>query len=258
MKPKNPPTTNHQLMAILNLTPDSFSDGGLYNTPEKAFAQIENLISDGADIIDIGAESTRPGSESITAEEEINRLKPVLKQFKNRFQIPLSIDTTKSQVAQFALDHGADIINDISGLNFDPKMPQTIAKSNATVVLMHTFGKPKTMQNNPTYKNLIQDIKTHLKNSIQTAQKAGIKNIIIDPGIGFGKTTEHNFEIIEKLSEFKSLGYPILVGTSNKSFLGSDVSNRLPQTLKTNQKALQNGASILRVHNIKAHKEILS
>jgi dihydropteroate synthase len=249
------------IMGILNLTPDSFSDGGEYLQPQKALKQIEKMITDGADIIDIGAVSTRPGAKEVKLEEEIARLKPILSQYKKQFSVPLSLDTTKAEVAKFGLDMGVDLINDISGLNADEKMGQVAASYNVPVVLMHIKGTPKTMQIKPEYNDVITDILADLKKSISKAKKAGIKKIIIDPGVGFGKTVEHNLEIIKNLKKFSDLGHPVLIGTSRKSFLGSisgnDEHNRLAETIASNVVAYFNGANFFRVHDVKLVKDAL-
>ena len=248
-------------MGIVNITPDSFSDGGQYLQPDQAMAHIETLIQEGADIIDIGAESSRPGASPLTAEEEISRLKPILTQYKSYFSIPLSVDTTKAEVAAFALDCGATIINDISGFRADPNLPKIVSRYKATVILMHMQGTPQTMQQHPHYESVIDRVKQALSESIQMAISAGIKDIIIDPGIGFGKTLNHNLDILKHLDKFKSLGYPLLIGTSRKSFIGTltgdAVENRLEGSIASGLFAVLKGAAILRVHDVKAHKKAL-
>ena len=251
-----------KLMGIVNITPDSFSDGGKYIQATQAMAHIETLIQEGADIIDIGAESSRPGATPLTAEEEIARLKPILIQYKAHFSTPLSIDTTKAEVASFALDLGADMINDISGFRADPTLPKVISQYKATAILMHMQGNPETMQHAPHYDSVIDTVKKSLSESIEIAKAAGIKDIIIDPGIGFGKTVDHNLELLQQLEQFKSLGYPILIGTSRKSFIGAitgeSVENRLEGSLASGLFAVIKGASILRVHDVKPHKKALN
>lgn len=251
------------LMGILNITPDSFSDGGKYLQIDEAITHAEHMIHEGADIIDIGGQSTRPGAQNISAEDEIKRVIPIIKQLRKISQIPLSIDTYHAQVAKHAIDAGVDIINDISGLNFDPNMAQIAGESGIPVVLMHIQGTPLTMQQNPQYTNLIRQITAYFEHSIELALKAGVKptHIILDPGIGFGKSMEHNLQIIHNLSELKTLGFPLLVGTSKKSFIGKllddEINERLIGTVVTNTIALVNGANIIRVHDVRELKETI-
>lgn len=246
------------VMGILNITPDSFSDGGKFFTVDQAIAQGIRMADEGADIIDIGAESTRPGSEPIPTDEELNRLLPVLEQLLKKIKIPISVDTYKSTVAEAALDVGAHIINDISGLRFDPLMKNVVARYQTPVIIMHIKGEPKNMQIAPYYDDVMGEISGYLEESIRRAVTAGIRkeNIIIDPGIGFGKRLEDNFEIIRRLSELKRLGCPILVGPSRKSFLGKVLnlppSERLEGTITAVAVAIQNGADIVRVHDVKS------
>lgn len=244
------------IMGILNVTPDSFSDGGKFFNPEMALRHAEEMIAAGVDIIDIGGESTRPGSDSISADEELNRVIPVIQDIKqNHPNSIISIDTTKSIVAEAALENGALIVNDISGFDFDDNMPGVVKKYNAAVILMHTLDLPKIMQNNPNYEDVVNQVYNDLSNKINKALKAGIKNIVVDPGIGFGKTVSNNFDLIRRLDEFKGLGFPILVGVSRKSFLGKslnlDVTNREESTLISETIAVQNGANIIRTHNFR-------
>ncbi|RAP34146.1 dihydropteroate synthase [Candidatus Marinamargulisbacteria bacterium SCGC AG-410-N11] len=249
------------VMGIVNITPDSFSDGGHFFSVDKALSHTEQLIKDGVDIIDVGAESTRPGSNSIELKEEISRLEPFLKKYKQYFDNSLSIDTTKAMVAELGLHYGADIINDISAMTNDPNMANIISREKCSVVLMHMQNKPKNMQENPSYSNVIKDIISWLKQRIDFAKKNNIDSIIIDPGIGFGKTDQNNIEIIKGIDQFIDLGYPCLVGTSNKSFLGnitgSKVNERLTETLAVNIKLLLQGVQIIRVHNVKEHVKAL-
>jgi len=213
------------------------------------------MIEDGADIIDVGGESTRPGSEPVPLEEELRRVIPVIKEIVKRTDVPISIDTYKSEVARQALDNGAVIVNDISGLRFDEKMVEVIAQYNASVVIMHIKGTPKTMQQNPCYDDVISEIYGYLSEGIERAQSYGIKQIIVDPGIGFGKRLVDNLEIIRRLREFKSLGYPILIGVSRKSFIGNilnlPVEERLEGTAGAVAISVWNGANIVRVHDVK-------
>jgi dihydropteroate synthase len=246
------------IMGVLNVTPDSFSDGSLYFNKDKAVQHALKLVEDGADIIDIGGESTRPGSEPISAKEEIRRTVPVIKAISKEIKIPISIDTYKSEVARCALDAGASIVNDISGLRFDPEMPKVVAKYGVPAIIMHIKGRPKDMQQNPVYEALIPEIMDYLRISIRLANKFGIPDnkIIIDPGIGFGKTFEHNLEIIKNLKEFTILGKPVAIGVSRKAFIGKilgDIppSERLEGTSAAVAISILNGANIIRVHDVK-------
>ncbi len=248
-------------MGILNVTPDSFSDGGKYIDTELAVDHALQMIDNGADIIDIGGESTRPGSDPVSEEEECKRVVPVIEKIKkiNR-EILISVDTYKSNVALKSLDVGADLVNDVSGLTFDPNMSTILSKTDAPVIIMHINGKPKTMQNNPSYGDLIEDIKFFLKNQVSLARKSGIKNenIILDPGIGFGKSYEHNFTILRRLNEISSLGYPIMIGPSRKAFIGDaldlPLDSRIEGTIATVVAGIINGAKIVRVHDVKEIK----
>ncbi len=246
------------IMGVLNVTPDSFSDGGLFFNEKKAIEHAIRLIEDGADIIDIGGESTRPGSEPVSVEEEIRRTIPVIKAILREIKVPISIDTYKAGVARQALDAGASIVNDISGLRFDPEMPEVVSEYKVPVIIMHIKGRPKDMQQNPVYEALIPEIMDYLRISIRLANKFGISDdkIIIDPGIGFGKTFEHNLEIIKNLKEFTLLGRPVAVGVSRKAFIGKilgDVppSERLEGTAAAVAISIFNGANIIRVHDVK-------
>ncbi len=250
------------IMGILNVTPDSFSDGGLYADKEEAVRRAIEMESQGADIIDVGGESTRPAAKAVSAEEECERVIPVIKVLAKRIKVPISIDTSKFSVARKALDCGAVIVNDISGLKKEPKIARLVRKHKAAVVLMHMKGTPRTMQKNPAYKSLICDITESLRHSISIAKDAGVSDnsIVIDPGIGFGKTTEHNLKLLKRLREFKSLGCPILVGTSRKSFigkvLGAETQERLFGTAASVAVAIQNGADILRVHDVDQMRQV--
>jgi dihydropteroate synthase len=220
-------------------------------------------VSEGADIIDIGGESTRPGAEQVSLDDELARVIPVIEKLRAVSNTPISIDTYKSVVATAAVDKGADLINDISGLRFDPAMAETAASHSVPVVVMHMKGEPKSMQANPVYENLIEEIYTYFEESIEIAEKAGIARdkIIIDPGIGFGKTFPHNFSILRNLSRFSKLGLPILVGASRKGFLGSlsdtDVDDRLEESLAATVIAASNGAHFVRVHDVAATRRVL-
>jgi len=246
------------VMGILNVTPDSFSDGGTYFDPDAAVSRGIEMAEQGADIIDVGGESTRPGAEPIDAEEEIRRVVPVIKQLAVRTGIPISIDTYRSQTAAAALDSGASIINDISAMTFDANMKHLAAERKCPIVLMHIKGTPQNMQQNPHYENVIEEIIAWLKARIEEAESAGIDKqaIIIDPGIGFGKTVEHNLEILNKLDRFRALGKPILVGVSRKRMIGEilgglPVEERLEGTAAAVAISIANGANIVRVHDVK-------
>lgn len=246
-----------RIMGIVNLTPDSFSGDGLYQSSVyKIIEYMQKLIDDGADIIDIGGESTRPGTKAVSIKEELERTIPVIKAAAKKIKIPISIDTYKPEVAKQALDNGAVIVNDITGLK-NPKMTKIVAKYKAAVVIMHMQGKPSTMQKNPEYKSLMEEIILYLDRAINRAEAAGIdrEKIIIDPGIGFGKTLEHNLQILKRLKELKTLGRPIMVGTSRKSFIGKilnvEPQERIFGTLASCVLAVRNGANILRVHDVK-------
>lgn len=247
------------VMGVLNVTPDSFSDGGEYNEIDSALRHTEKMIRDGAQIIDIGGESSRPGAAKVSIEEEIDRVIPIIKNIKDRFETIVSIDTYKERVAREAvLEAGADIVNDISALRFSENMAETIARLDVPVVLMHIKGTPDNMQKDPFYGNVTTEIKQYFHVNIDIALSKGIKKekIIIDPGIGFGKRLQDNIEIIKKLSEFKEFEVPILIGLSRKSFLGAisgetNPAERDAETISANLVAMMNGASLIRVHNVK-------
>ncbi len=246
------------IMGILNVTPDSFSDGSKYMDTDKAAAQAMKLIEDGAGIIDIGGESTRPGSESVSFEEEIKRVIPVLKKIRDKTDIPVSIDTTKAIVAEEAIKNGADIINDVSAMQWDSQMIDVLKKyPHVQIILMHMKGNPRTMQENPEYNDVIDEIMTFFQNRIDYCLENGIdrSRILIDPGVGFGKTFEHNMTILKKLSEFKSLGYPVVLGASRKRYINeiyeSEASDRLFGTISTSVHGAMQGVHIIRVHDVK-------
>lgn len=246
------------IMGILNITPDSFSDGGVHFDPARAIDHALRMVDEGADIIDIGGESTRPGADPVTLAEEIQRTVPVIKAIVQRVSVPVSIDTYKAHVARQALDAGASIVNDISGLRFDPEMPKVVAAYKVPVIVMHIKGTPKHMQANPAYEALIPEIIDYLKESVAIALQAGISEnmIIIDPGIGFGKTFDHNLQIINRLSEFKVIGKPLLIGPSRKAFIGKILdgappSERLEGTAAAVTASILKGAHIIRVHDVK-------
>ncbi|KPL05546.1 MAG: dihydropteroate synthase [candidate division Zixibacteria bacterium SM1_73] len=250
------------LMGTLNVTPDSFSDGGQFFEPEDAVKQGIKMAREGADIVDVGGESTRPGSDPIIVEEELSRVIPVIEALSKEINTPISIDTYKSQVAKKALDSGAEMINDISALRFDPQMKKIASEYQVPVVLMHIKGTPKNMQENPYYDDVIEEITKYLRESIQLAKDAGIQkeNIIIDPGIGFGKRLEDNLNILKNLKKFSILNCPILVGPSRKSFIGKilglPVEERLEGSLASLAVSIMNGANIVRVHDVKESKRV--
>lgn len=247
------------VMGILNVTPDSFYDGGRYAEHESAIQRALQMVEEGADIIDIGGESTRPGSQPVPEEEELRRVLPVIEAVRARVDLPLSIDTTKSRVAERALQAGACMVNDISGLGFDPRMAEVVAQAGALCCLMHIQGTPQTMQKNPQYTDVVRDISAYFEQRLARAEQAGIprQNIWLDPGIGFGKTVEHNLQILRRLREFTVFGLPILIGTSRKSFIGKVLGDlppeeRLEGTSATVAVAIMNGASAVRVHDVRA------
>lgn len=247
------------VMGVLNATPDSFYDGGRYTALDAALARAEQMLADGADILDIGGESTRPGATPVPEAEEMRRVIPLIEAIAARFpNAVLSVDTTKSRVAQRALQAGACIINDISGATFDPHMLAVAAQSGAQVALMHIQGAPQTMQQNPTYHDVVAEVRDALAAHAQRAIDAGVppSHIWLDPGIGFGKTVQHNLELLRGLPQLRALGYPILIGTSRKSFIGHILGGlppdeRLEGTLATLALAVAWGADIVRVHDVK-------
>ncbi|MBM4139267.1 MAG: dihydropteroate synthase [Nitrospira sp.] len=251
------------VMGIVNVTPDSFYDGGRYNLPEGAIAHALELVEQGADILDIGAESTRPGAKPVSQEDELARLIPVITGLVRRVTVPISVDTTKASVAQSALAAGACIINDVSALRSDASMASVVARSGAAVVLMHMQGTPQFMQNDPQYGDVANEVMSFLHERIQAAEAAGISrtNIILDPGIGFGKRLTHNLEILKRLSDLTVLGYPVLVGLSRKAFigqlLGRPVERRAWGTAAAVALAVDRGATILRVHDVAMMTEVV-
>jgi dihydropteroate synthase len=249
------------MMGVLNVTPDSFSDGGKFFDVKRAVQHALAMQRDGADVIDIGAESTRPGSLEITAAEELCRLLPVLEALRGKLEIPVSVDTQKAAVAEIALGAGAEIINDISGLRHDPLLAEVAAKHGAPLTLMHMRGTPRTMQKGSFARDVIKDVFAGLRKSIAVARKHGVPHsqIVIDPGIGFGKSYPQNYELLAKLPELAKLGYPLMVGTSRKGFLGATLAKRgkpapaderIWGTAATVATSILNGAHIVRVHDV--------
>ena len=250
-------STRVHVMGILNVTPDSFSDGGNLCSEKDLLSQAEKMVSEGADILDIGGESTRPYAEAVDQDEELQRVIPAISAIKKNFSTPISIDTAKAEVARQALSAGADIINDISAFQNDAEMIHVAVASGAPVIIMHMQGTPRTMQVNPSYDDVIGEIRDHLAERIQWAEEKGLprKKIIVDPGIGFGKTVGHNLTIIKNLSAFSSLDCPILVGHSRKAFIGAlldikDPSSRDDATSVLSALCVKSGVSILRVHDV--------
>jgi dihydropteroate synthase len=251
------------IMGILNVTPDSFSDGGRFRSAEEAVAEAIRMVEEGADIIDIGGESTRPGSDAVSVEKELQRVIPVVRALAAKVEIPLCVDTMKAAVARAALGEGAEIINDVSALGFDPAMAGVVAETGAAVVLMHMRGLPKSMQTGDlTYRSLPGDIIDHLRQRIEYARTAGVDpvRIMVDPGIGFGKTPGDNLRLIKHLMEFRTLGRPILIGTSRKAFIGritgGTPEERSAGTAATVAAAILNGAKVVRVHDVAMMKKV--
>lgn len=248
------------IMGVLNVTPDSFSDGGKYDTGSKAVEHALTLIEEGAEIIDIGGESSRPGASVLPSDIEMKRVIPVIKDIKNILpSTVISVDTTKYDVASAAIDAGADIINDISGLQFDERLAVLAAERNKSLVLMHIKGTPQNMQKNPVYLNVVSEVYDFLKQQYEYAKDIGVKDVIIDVGIGFGKTLEHNLELLKNLDVFENIGAKILVGISRKSFIGALTGIENPQDRDTatallHAILLKNNIDIIRVHNVKILK----
>jgi dihydropteroate synthase len=243
-----------KLMGVVNVTPDSFSDGGLYLDPNAAIAHGEELVRDGAEILDVGGESTRPGAVAVSAEEELARIEPVVAALARTATV--SIDTSKAVVAEAALDGGAEIVNDVTALRGDPDMAGLCAEREVGVVLMHMRGNPRTMQTDPVYEDVVDDVKAFLAERLEFAVEAGVdeEKVWLDPGIGFGKTREHNLELLRRLGELRALGRPLVIGTSRKSFIGavdgSPATERLGGTIASSVLAAAEGADILRVHDV--------
>jgi dihydropteroate synthase len=252
-----------QLMGVVNVTPDSFSDGGLYLDPEAAVAHGRELAAAGAEILDVGGESTRPGADPVGAEEELRRVVPVIRGLVGS-QSRVSVDTSKAEVASAALDSGAEIVNDVTALRGDPEMGVLCAERGATVVLMHMLGEPRTMQDDPRYDDVVLDVKAFLAERLESAVAAGIEEdrVWLDPGIGFGKTAAHNMELLRRLGELRELGRPLVVGTSRKSFIGrvdgSPADQRLGGTIASSVLAAAEGADVLRVHDVAEVRQALT
>jgi len=250
-----------RIAGILNVTPDSFSDGGKFLAPVDAIARARELVAEGADMIDIGAESTRPESRRISADEELGRILPVLDILAKELPVPISIDTMKSEVAEECLARGASIINDVSGLR-DPAMREVVGRHQAPAIIMHMQGAPDTMQKNPQYENVVEEIIAYLEQQAILAKSAGIEQIIIDPGIGFGKTVQHNLAILRHAGEFRCLGYPVMIGVSRKSFLqkiiGVGADDMAEATLATEAIARYNGADMIRTHDVGAARRAVA
>ena len=255
-----------KLMGIVNVTPDSFSDGGLFLDAEAAIAHGRELAAEGADILDVGGESTRPGAAAVSAEEELERVGPVVEALAGDGGqgVPVSIDTSKCAVAEAALDRGAEIVNDVTALRGDPELAALCAQRGCDVVLMHMLGDPRTMQDDPRNDDVVDDVKGFLAERIEFATSEGVdeERVWVDPGIGFGKTVDHNLELLRRLGELRELGRPVVVGTSRKSFIGkltgAEVEDRLGGTVASNVIAYSNGADVLRVHDVAPVREALT
>ncbi|HEY3018878.1 MAG TPA: dihydropteroate synthase [Solirubrobacteraceae bacterium] len=253
-----------RVMGIVNVTPDSFSDGGLWLDPAAAIAHGRDLVTEGAAILDVGGESTRPGAEPVSADEELRRVVPVIEGLRDT-AAQLSIDTTKRAVAEAALSAGATLVNDVSALRFDPTLAGLCADAGCDVCLMHMLGEPRTMQRDPRYDDVVDDVKAFLHDRLTFATDEGIAEarILLDPGIGFGKTVEHNLELLRRLDELVALGRPVVIGTSRKSFLGrltgiEEASGRVAGTVATNVLAYERGARVFRVHDVAPTVEALT
>jgi dihydropteroate synthase len=253
------------IMGVVNVTPDSFSDGGLFLDADAAVEHGRGLAAEGAAILDVGGESTRPGAEPVAEEEELRRVLPVVERLAGDGGVRISIDTTKSGVARAAIDAGADIVNDVSGFRFDPELPSVIAEAGADCCLMHMLGDPRTMQLHPRYDDVVAEVKAFLEARLAFATGEGIaeERVWLDPGIGFGKTVEHNLELLRRLDEIVAIGRPVVIGTSRKSFLGKlaggrDEGERLPGTIATNVLALERGATVFRVHDVAQNADALA
>lgn len=258
-----PPCDRPRIMGIVNITPDSFSDGGRYFAVDQAVAQAQALVAQGADLLDLGAESTRPGASAVSEQEELDRLLPVLSEVLKRTVVPVSVDTMKARVARAALEAGASMINDVTAMRFDPDMAQVVAEYGADVVLMHMQGMPRTMQESPRYGNVASEVREFFEERIGAAERAGIakSHIVLDPGFGFGKLQIHNLELLNHLSLFTRLGCPVLVGLSRKAFLGKildrPVQGREWGTAAAVAMAVDRGAAIIRVHDVANMRDVV-
>jgi dihydropteroate synthase len=250
-------------MGVLNVTPDSFSDGGRYLTPQEAIRHATRMVEEGAEVIDVGGESTRPGSRPVSCEEELRRVIPVIETLGKRLPVPLSIDTSKAQVARCALEAGASMVNDVTALRGDPQMAAVVARAQVPVILMHMRGMPQTMQRAPRYRDVVGEVKAFLAEAIQRAHQAGIawEQILIDPGLGFGKTVTHNLLLLRHLDALLALGRPVVIGPSRKSFIGrildAPVDERLAGTLACVAYAARQGIHVVRVHDVKPTVQFL-
>jgi dihydropteroate synthase len=253
--------TRPRVMGVVNVTPDSFSDGGRFLDPERAIAHGRRLVAQGADILDIGGESTRPGAHAVSAEDELGRVEPVVAGLAGT--APVSIDTSKASVAAAALDRGAEIVNDVTALRADPDLAGLCAERGCTVVLMHMLGSPRTMQDDPRYEDVVDEVRRFLAGRVEAAVSAGVaeERIWVDPGIGFGKTVEHNLELLRRLREIATLGRPVVIGSSRKRFLGEitgrELGERLGGTIASNVLALAAGADVFRVHDVAEARQAL-
>jgi dihydropteroate synthase len=253
--------TRPRVMGIVNVTPDSFSDGGRFLDPERAIAHGRRLVAQGADILDIGGESTRPGAQAVSAEDELGRVEPVVAGLAGT--APVSIDTSKALVAAAALDRGAEIVNDVTALRADPDLAGLCAERGCTVVLMHMLGSPRTMQDDPRYEDVVDEVRRFLAGRVEAAVSAGVaeERIWVDPGIGFGKKVEHNLELLRRLREIATLGRPVVIGSSRKRFLGEitgrELGERLGGTIASNVLALAAGADVFRVHDVAEARQAL-
>ena len=251
------------VMGVLNVTPDSFSDGGRFVEPAVAVDHALRMVEEGADIIDVGGESTRPGSEAVSAAEQVRRCVPIIERIAAESDVAISIDTTSAEVARAAIEAGACVINDVSALRFDPKMGQVAAETKAAVCLMHMLGEPRTMQQNPTYKNVTAEVCRFLTDRIECAVRGGVsrERILIDPGMGFGKTLTHNLKLLSELKSLVALGYPVVIGTSRKRFIGAvldrPADERIWGTAATVAWAVRDGAKIVRVHDVGPMRQVV-
>ncbi|MBI3321228.1 MAG: dihydropteroate synthase [Candidatus Omnitrophica bacterium] len=251
------------VMGVLNVTPDSFSDGGAYEDSPRAIRRALEMVEEGADAIDVGGESTRPGAREVSLDEELRRVLPVIERLAEAIRVPISIDTSKAEVARRALEAGADIVNDVTALRGDPRMLEVVAQHNAAVILMHMRGVPRTMQRRPRYHHVVEEVATFLTDAAERTERAGVahSSILIDPGLGFGKTVAHNLTLMKALPEFVGLGFPVVIGPSRKSFLGetlqADLADRVWGTLGCVAYAHRCGVHVVRVHDVRPAVHLL-